>query len=62
MKKSQRLRNFNPDEADQSECYWDRDLMDEEFQYHTYRAGRSASRRRENTRGVQRNTASDADE
>lgn len=62
MKKSQRSTNFNPDDTDQSEWFWNQDLPDEEFSHHTYKAGRSASKRRNNATGTQQRIERDADE
>ena len=56
MKKPRKTADFSPDDAERSELYWDGFLPDEEFAHHTYRAGRSASKKRKNARGTQRRT------
>ena len=48
MKKSQRFSNIHPDDAEEFEMNWDRDLSGDDFPYHMHKTSRSESKERRN--------------
>jgi hypothetical protein len=53
MKRVQRFANMRPDDAEQEELYWDRNLLEEDITCHARRTGRHASKSKAKARKIQ---------
>ncbi len=59
MKKSQRFSNMHPENAEEFEWNWDRDLSADDLPYHTQKEGRAESKARRNRRKSARDMQND---
>ena len=56
MKRLQRFANMRPNDGEQEEWYWDRNLLEEDITCHAKKTGRRASKSKAKARKFQNRT------
>lgn len=56
MKRLQRFANMHPNDDEQEELYWDRNLLEEDIKCHAKKTGRRASKSKAKARKMRNRT------